>query len=407
MGYPAPVTSPRAVLPLQWAVNQLLTAVVIGNPRENYMRLNIGGTAVTARTDLSLAAGQKIALRVVNVGPTIVLKVLDPSAAAPAIQRALARVLPVHGSLPETVDLLREFTALARRPTVAQTTDQRVSQRPQGLSQSAADLIAKFPQVHQLTEPKSLRRALAQTALPTEARLNTAAIEGRAPDLNGDIRWHLIRIRQQVDTPRSTAGEIQATSSRAAGSRADPQLPAVRTTQPVRNEPIPPASNGAEERIPGTEVTAPRLRQLIDAAVARLQAHQLQNVNAPGGATSVVIEVPVLRGGDIDLLRFEYDAQDGHHGQSDEAEPRANLTLSLHMDDGKEFAAQIRVLGEALNIRVSSNHAGMNELIERRLTSLRRGIEQHGFELSGLVVGPVEIDTRPRLLVERLVDDNV
>lgn len=77
------------------------------------------------------------------------------------------------------------------------------------------------------------------------------------------------------------------------------------------------------------------------------------------------------------------------------------------MDDGKEFAAQLRVLGETMNIRVGSNHAGMNALIEQRLATLRRNIEQHGFELSGLVVGPVKIDTRPRAVFDHLVNDQV
>ena len=404
-----PLPTPlRAVLPLQWAVNQLLTAEVIGHSRENYTRLKIGGTAITARTDVPLAPGQKIALRVTNVGPTIVLKLLNPPLVtdASAIYRALARVLPAQNSLPETIHLLREITTLARRATVPQSKGHSPAHRA-SLTVRVADLVSKLPVVDHLTEPNLLRRTLDQAALPTEARLNAAAVEGKRPDLNGDIRWHLIRVRQQIDTPRIKPGMPLATSNRPADARIEHRPQTVRVPHTRRAEPGLPSLKGGEESIPGSDVTPTRLRQLIDGTVARLQAHQLQNLSAPGSTTSLVIELPLLRSTHIDLLRFEYDADDDEHVQSDDAEPRANITLSLHMDDGKEFAAQVRMIGESMNIRVGSNHAGMNALIEQRLVTLRRALEQHGFELSSLVVGPVKIDARPREIFDHLVNDSV
>ena len=403
------LTAPlRAVLPLQWTVNQLLTAEVIGHARENYTRLNIGGTAITARTEVPLARGQKIALRVTNVGPTIVLKVLNGPLItdASAIHRALARVLPAQNSLPETVQLLGTITTLARNATMPQPAS-RVPEQSASLGERVADLVSKLPLVDHLTEPKLLRRNLDQAALPTEARLNAAAVDGKRPDLNGDIRWHLTRVREQIDTLRIKPGMPPATSNRPADAKIEHRSPTLRVSQAPRAETILPSIKGAEEIIPGSDVTLTRLRQLIDGTVARLQAHQLQNLSAPGATTSLVLELPLLRGTHIDLLRFEYEADDDEHRQNDDAEPRADITISLHMDDGKEFAAQVRMIGESMNIRVGSNHAGMNALIEQRLATLRRGIEQHGFELSGLVVAPVKIDARPRVIFDHLVNDHV
>ena len=401
----APTTQLRAVLPLQWVVNQQLTAEVIGAPRENYTRLNIGGTMVTARTDLPLVLGQKIALTVVNVAPTMVLKVAraTPAADTAALHRALVRVLPVQSSLPETIHLLRELATLAHKAPIPQVPAHRTERWP-AIRERVADFVTKLPVLDQLIKPKSLRSVLIQTALPTEARLNAAAVEGRKPDLNADIRWQLARVRQQLELPRLDPSA--ATSNRLAAAQGERQAPIVHTPHAPISKPIALVSHGNEDPISSSDGNVTRLRQLVDAAVARLQTHQLQNLSAPG-TTSLVVELPLLRGVNIDVLRFDYDDKSDNQLPHDDSEPRADLTLSLHMADGKEFAAQVRMTGGAMNIRVGSNDAAMNTIIEQRLETLRHGIEQHGVELTGLTVGPVKIDSRPRVEFDHLVNDKV
>ena len=403
----APTTSLRAVIPLQWVVNQQLTAEVIGLPRENYTRLNIGGTMVTARTDLPLVLGQKIALTVAKVAPTIVLKVSAPIPApdTAAIHRALVRVLPVQSSLPETVHLLRELATLVHKAPIPQVATPHPERWP-AIRERVADFVQKLPVLDQLIEPKSLRSVLIQTALPTEARLNTAAVEGRKPDLNADIRWQLARVGQQLELPRLDRSRAMATLNRSPAVRGGHHAPIVPSPHAPISKPIGLVSHGTDDTISNSDSNVTRLRQFVDATVARLQAHQLQNLSAPG-TTSLVVELPLLRGVNIDLLRFDYDDKSDSQPLHDDSEPRADLTLSLHMADGKEFAAQIRMTGGAMNIRVGSNDATMNALIEQRLETLRRGIEQHGIGLSGLAVGPVKIDSRPRVEFDHLVNDKV
>mgnify|MGYP001072828475 FL=1 len=100
----------RAPANVPWVVNQLLSAQVIGQARENHTQLEIAGRVIWARAELPLNTGQKLALRVVHSGPTSVLKVLSHvTATAPtSINRVLARVLPGQSSLPETIRLRRE-----------------------------------------------------------------------------------------------------------------------------------------------------------------------------------------------------------------------------------------------------------------------------------------------------------
>ena len=403
---PALPTRPAANLP--WVVNQLLSAQVIGQPRANYTRLDIAGRLITARTELPLITGQKLALRVAHFGPIVVLKVLSHVAASKptSINRVLPRVLPGQSSLPETIRLWHELGTLARSTAALPGT--HVSNSPlTALRERATEFLRALPLVRDVTSPITLRAAVKQTAIPTEAKLYASTPAWLHPDLSLDVRWLIMRVGQQLNhlaPEKDFAKPSPRRDSQTAEPRAQARL--LRTASPERT---PHTGESSQPRLPAVESTAADLRQLIDGAVARIQANQLQNLPLPSATTGpLVIELPIARGTEVDLLRFEYVPDgDAQHEGEEKATRRARLTISLHMGQDHDFTAEIRLAGTSMNIRVGSNNPTMNALLERRLDVLRAGIERHGFDLSQLVVGPVEIRTSPRSIPNHLVDDRI
>lgn len=405
---PVIVAAARASLAVNWSLNQLLTAEVIGPTVENSTQLRIDGRLLTARTELPLSPGQRLTVQVSQLEPTMTLKIVPPEAGpqATAVARGLARNLPLQATPQQTVRLLDELRTLSGQHAGAgsQSTDIETAR----LVAPAVLVLRTLPAPAALVDAKALRGVIEQAAMPTESRL-VAMLERSQPSavLDDDLRATLIKVRDTFAPSAVSTGP----TALAGAPRPDPAAPAAAGMTAAARPPAATATTVAPQdeavAVASTLRADGELFELIDHVVARLQSHHLQNA-ATSAATHAqfLVEIPLQRGGNTEILRFEYERETAPR-ENDDSPARAQVVISLLMDDGHEFNARVRLHDDVLAIRLGSSDTGFNRELAARQDQLLDGLKAQGLEVAELVVSMLEVDKRPRAAGHPLVDAHV
>ncbi len=382
---------------LPWSVNDLLVAKVVGKTAENFTRLAIGERIVVARTDALLEVGQKLNLRVTATGTTTVMQVVSnlPPVEASAVSRALARVLPQQATPQDTASLLRSLDALSSNPRGLTETVGRGAAAT--LSQDLQNLRNALPKAEQLQVATTLRVALEQAALPTEARLLSAVQDASQPDVSRDMRAQFARLAADLASlPPVVRNELDKFVQQT-----------LHTHAAVHGE-APSATDNAVPTAPATpgENRVGELKTLVESVVARLESNQLQTVaNTSGQAQPLVVDLPVVREQHTDLLHLEVES-DAHHAEGDSA-PRTSVTLNLKLDGGHEFSARLQLSGDSLSLRLGSTDAEFNDQISARIGELEHGLSDAGLEVNQIFIAPLAVSARPRIGARQLINERV
>ncbi|MGE0858767.1 MAG: hypothetical protein AB7I01_00880 [Gammaproteobacteria bacterium] len=394
---PLAVATRAAPSALPWAVNDVVVAQVVGQKDQNFTRLAIGDRLVLARTEAPLALGQSLKLQVTSLGAQPVLKVLDatpPAAAqASAVDRGLARVLPRQAGAEEARLLVQDVTLLARdTKAIAERLGPQASAALRG---DLRELLASLPTQDDVTDAPRLRDAVSEASASTESRVLRALTEGAAPDVSRDLRAQLARVGADLAALPAPAREALATLVRHEAPES-----AARTEAP------PPPGDVADARTsPRPDAGVPDIKRLVDGVVARLEAQQLQNAAASDTALPMLVELPVARGAQTDMLQLavEREARAAEDGQAG----RTSVTLNLRLDDNVEFSARLQLSGDTLSLRLGSTDADFNAELERRLAELETGLLGAGLNLGALLLAPLQVDQRPRLGARQLINERV
>ena len=404
---PLAVVRSSSALP-KWQLGQLLTAEVIGTPRQNYTQLRIGDRLVNARTELPLRAGEKLDVRVSATTPEVTLKLVAPNnsreAIAPALVRGLARSLPQQGSAGDTLTLLR---ALTRNPATATTTS--TPALPPTLATRAANWLAQVPERTALSDPATLRGALEQASRPAERLLHVHLDRGETTPAPRELRAALEHMRRALPGSSAPPAGVAAAPRTSLPPEAANVAPAPRFAVAEARPPAPPAAEpGVVPVDDGGGIDLPRLRELFDGAIARTQSHHLHNAASHGTpGTPLVLELPVRHQERVDLWRFEL-TEDAHarDGTSDTEISRAGVTIRLLLGDDLAFSAQLRIAGDTVGIRMGSNDARLNSALEQDAPRLGERMQQHGLAVAALVIDEGITRPAPRAWSQRLVDEH-
>lgn len=155
-----------------WQVGQLLKAVVV-ETRQNSVKLSIGNRLLQAPTTKQHQNGETLQLTVIRSGEKPLLRVLPPlptTTTQPLQDIALKTVLPKQAPL---------TPLLANLALISQLKTESISKLPLEISDNIKKLLDNIVHVGQLSDPKALRRAIANSGILLENRLaNMVASNG-------------------------------------------------------------------------------------------------------------------------------------------------------------------------------------------------------------------------------------
>lgn len=315
-----------------WRVGGILRAELVETHGTDGLTLRLEGRLIRAagRGLPPLVPGTVLRLRVEALGLMPVLKLLLPATEGPAadVAAALRASLPQAGALEP---LLERLVAAAARNDPA-------------LPAAAAALMETLRGPGELARADTLRTALLDSGLFLEGRLLAGA---DAAALAGDLKAALWRLLAALESKTGTSRR-----------------------------------SGAGFSSPDTAARAGGLRADAEAALARLQLHQIASLPQRQSATHWNLLIPVL-GAEPHVVELRIDAEPGDRSQR---APARGWSVLLHLDlpGLGPLQARIRLDAGGVDATLWSERAPTHAAARRHLPQLRERLRAAGLKVRGL-----------------------
>jgi hypothetical protein len=394
---------PAALSPRAWSVGEILNAVVAKATRGGAAQLRIGQHLVTAETQVPLKQGQQLTLRVVESSRRPVLQVLQE--VFPNVRDEQIRATALKSALPQQQPAAQTLASLER--AVAGPLPDTI----QPLKASVEELLSKVPTQQLLRNAPELKRAIADSGVFLEARMQAGLTSPTTPppaDLKSALQRIAAIIRSMPELPAATP---QATPNKPAPTANQP----IQTPQPSK-ESVSPATTGNQSVPPNhqqpmlkttvatppkattnvptmatavaaDDVSAPvqatarlsteRLGREVDSALARIQVNQLISVPVEDGSSQQLwmIEVPVRSEQGFDTLQMviEREPESG-----DDQTPGWSLTLSFALQPLGPMIVRLRLINQRIDAGFWAERAPTQQLIANQLTLFSAALSEVG-----------------------------
>jgi hypothetical protein len=271
-------------------------------------------------------------------------------------------------------------------------------QTPSDLRAAVDKLLAGLPDVQQLSSPKGLAQALANSGLFLEAKLLTGQNPTLAPDMKGDLLKLIAQLTPQLPA-NTTLGAIIAANTLAQTlpsfvRSALGMLGQVSAKPPPTSFPIP-------ERLLQSmdgEGDLEHLLRLAAAAVSRLQSHQLSSLEQTGVTddgrllSTWQLEIPMRNAQDIVPLQVKFQREEAPekeqpHERRDEREPKQPLwrvDLAFDIEPLGPLQVQAQLIKGSLSSQLWAERPYTAHLIESNLAGLRERLLASGLNVGDL-----------------------
>ncbi len=361
-----------------WAVGQVLNVQVLNSNQQGRAMLRVGAADVPVRTQVALEPGARHQVRVAQMDPMPVLKLLAPAQPLDiraVSQAALQRFLPVQESL---APVLRDLVQIAagERANI-----------PAPVRQLAEQTLGQILDRGQLANPGALKQAVQNAGVFLEAKLGAVAA-GQRQDLAGDLKVALLKVLRQVAQPKVRPGTLLPNSlpgAKAAGKGMADLLPMSNLPPPLRGSsptPQPRVVPTVPLDMPQTEAIA-ALRKQVEGAVARVALHQVATAEqAQDGEVRWSLELPLRQGETVDVVPMHIgrdgSGQSGQHGEAWE------VALALDLPGLRELHVRIGLRGERISVVFWAERADAAEQVSTNLERLRQSLTNQGLEVENL-----------------------
>ena len=375
-----------------WPLNQLLTLEVIGTRANNYIVAKINGETMTARSDVPVTKGDALAVRVVSQHPTTVLKVVDapPATASDRVAQTLARALPLQQPLDRTIGHLIRLRPPSSTPGGGPARQ---------LASAVERVIGALPRIADVTQGARLQVFVERALVPVEAKLLHAPPARVAAQLEVDVRWQLLQVKQSV---RAVQAE-SASSNSSPRSLQLHQAPSAGTaTVMPRNDAGPTAPSLRDE---AAAAMLANVKTAVEGALARFQTNHASSSPLPATMPiPLTVELPILREQDVDLLHLQFERESENDADVGDT---STVHVLLRLADTVEFVARIQLVGDKLNMRLWSSDAVMNRAMASQLDALSANVERHGVAVGSVALSAININDTPKIPFRHLVDARV
>ena len=272
-------------------------------------------------------------------------------------------------------------------------------QTSQDLRAAVDKLLANLPDVQQLSTPKGLAQALANSGVFLETKLLT----GQTPTLAPDMKADLLKLIAQL-TP-GLPGNTNLNAIIAANTLAQALPSFVRNALgmlgQVSAKPVPssfPLPDRLLQSLEG-EGDLEHLLRLAAAAVSRLQSHQLSSLEQTGVTddgrllSTWQLEIPMRNLQDIVPLQVKFqreeapEKQEANEQRRDEREPKQQLwrvDLAFDMEPLGPMQIQAQLISGSLSSQLWAERPYTASLIENNLSALRQRLLDSGLNVGDL-----------------------
>ena len=314
---------------------QQLNASVISIPRAGVAQLQIGLTALLARSQLPLAPGMQLKLAVTKLHPVPELRVLlTPTSVQP-------RDRVIGSALPRQIPLTDALQGLA----------QHVQQRQVRLPDEAQVLINRL--LARSTPPPQLNATGIREQLRTSGLFLEQTLARGASPLAGDLKLDFLRLLRLLQAP-TAAGDTQPGSATA-------KLTA-RTGSVLE-----------------------QLARLVEGAVARIQTQQAASLPHDQETRQLwQFDLPVLLAGQHESVQVRVEREAPADDAAGPTAPRWSVTLRFDFEITGLIQARIVLNGECVGSTFWCERADTERRVGNALPTLETALRNSGLEVGRL-----------------------
>jgi hypothetical protein len=256
-------------------------------------------------------------------------------------------------------------------------------------------LLAGVPDVQQLSTPKGLAQALANSGLFLEAKL----LSGQSPTLAPDMKGDLLKLIAQL-TPANTNLNAIIAANTLAQVMPNFVRSALGMLGQVSAKPQPTSFPLPERLLQSMdgEGDLEHLLRLAAAAVSRLQSHQLSSLEQTGVTddgrlmSTWQLEIPMRNLQDIVPLQVKFQREEApekeqQNERRDEREPKQQLwrvDLAFDMEPLGPLQIQAQLIKGSLSSQLWAERPYTASLIESHLAELRQRLLASGLNVGDL-----------------------
>lgn len=350
----------QAMLGITLKQGELVQATVQQSDPSGQLTLEIGGKLLQAISNLRLAAGITLQLRVEKAADGIMLHLDETERQRLMYQEALRRALPRQESLRPLLQQLAQWQGNAKNTgqgTVAQSNNHETananttstalpSDLPKPITQAIARLLTILPTLEKLSQPSGVQQAISHSGLFLESQLLSGI---RPTALNHDIKAVLLRlahsIRQQL------------------------------------------ASETPQQQRAAKEVVQQGLQNLlrqIESGIARIQLNQLNALSTKSdGEThlNLALELPLYQpqSGEVELLRIQI-RRNGNKRNNGKDETWS-VVLNLSPQGYGDIHVVVSLGGGKISTTFWCEEESTAQLFREQLHQLQERLSEQGVEV--------------------------
>jgi hypothetical protein len=317
-----------------------------------------------------------------------------------AVTQQLVSQQSRQGSLDGLIKALQNLT-----PTPQSSLQPPLQPSPLALDPTSSDLrlaveklLAGLPDVQQLSTPKGLAQALANSGLFLEAKLLTGQNPTLAPDMKGDLLKLIAQLTPGL--PANTNLNAIIAANTLVQTMPSFVRSALGMLGQVSAKPLP-TSFPLPERLLQShdgEGDLEHLLRLAAAAVSRLQSHQLSSLEQTGVTddgrllSTWQLEIPMRNAQDIVPLQVKFQREEAPekehpHERRDEHEPKQPLwrvDLAFDMEPLGPLQVHAQLIKGSLSSQLWAERPYTASLIESNLAGLRERLLASGLNVGDL-----------------------
>ena len=360
----------------EFRTGQLLEATILSNSRDGVVQLRIGTTELTAHTNVPLPKHAHIELKVMQLQPHLVLKILPTTEAAAQISQTAVRK-SLHQAI--LTLLPKQTSSLPALNTISQSVIAKaLTAELPTLQPLIRQVMNALPTRKDMSQAGGIRQAILQSGIFFEARVAAQAANNQypqAPDIKALIARLLAGYQRAV--PQQSTGPATSTSS---AQELVPAAPPLRGSVPAVHHHAPVSRVLASAEMQAEIALLPRR---LEGALSRISLLQIATAdNFDDGQMLWQLEIPVRRGDSVELVALTIERD--QHGSEDAEDESWAVNLALDLPQLGPLHIHVNLNHEGLHSSFRTHTHAVLELIESRLATLHTSLEKQGLTVQSL-----------------------
>ena len=403
-----PMPLPNAIN--SWQVGQVLQASVIKQAGPQSLILQVANQQLQAETSINLPAGQKLELRVSQLGdkPILQARILNPiQTSAPQANQPVATDAAINMLLKQALPKQASMASLLANLVWLNQSASKTAVIPAPVLHIIKQLVKQLPSRKSASNAGQLKQDILNSGIFLENKLSKLANDGakQTDKPAADLKLSLLRLLgaiQKTAKPDNARPPHPLPSQ--TGNQANFQQ--AFTLPPLRGQmPQPQAQANANlSGLGNLPQLLSALTKQVESSLARTQLHQAASLpNSDQTPINLAFELPVRNQQHVDIFDISINEEEKNNPNKKDNKRQWSINLAFDLDGLGPVHSKLKMIDNKISTTFWSENAETAQLFNKHLDNLRQRYHQAGLESSELCCfqgTPPVTSSLPRIVLD-------